>query len=259
MVLYIDFEWETEPLKMALSKNFTLPEKCKNQRSAPTVQCWSVFSDSKLFGSSLISQRDWRGPLLAPPPGPAPAGTRSETARQFLWRTFKFTSNEEEKKATKRKTKRHTEWKSLCHFFSKKTCFPIKISVFWLFVSFWVCFSYECSCMSFSHWFFFFFFCPYTPLPHRLTPPSPHPPTHPPKSSRREAISQWGHMHKKDKNKNWRTSVGGSGGEPLWSGELEKDIRKKLKWRDEGRRTLTLYHLKGFFVFVFVWDATETC
>lgn len=179
MVLYIDFEWETEPLKMALSKNFTLPEKCKNQRSAPTVQCWSVFSDSKLFGSSLISQRDWRGPLLAPPPGPAPAGTRSETARQFLWRTFKFTSNEEEKKATKRKTKRHTEWKSLCHFFSKKTCKNLSLliicvflSVFFIWMQLYVFFTLIL--------FFFFFLSLHTPpsSPHSTLPP-PNPPTHP--------------------------------------------------------------------------------
>lgn len=155
MVLYIDFEWETEPLKMALSKNFTLPEKCKNHRSAPTVRCWSVALTQNCLEVVLDLTRDWRGPLLAPPPGPKPrpqpaAGARSGTPRQFLRWTFKFTSNEEEKKATKRKKRRHTGWKSLCHFFSKKTCFSVKISVFWLFVLSCV-FSYECSCMSFSH------------------------------------------------------------------------------------------------------------
>lgn len=105
---------------------------------------------------------------------------------------------------------------------------------------FFVCFSDECSCMSFSHWFFFFFFSLHTP------PSSPHStPQNPPGENR----SQWGHMHKKDKNKNWRTSVGGSGGEPVmirWAG---KRHQKKTKMTRRGRRTLTLYHLKVFFCF----------
>lgn len=90
----------------------------------------TVFSDSKLFGSSLISQRDWRGPLLAPPPAPPPAGARSETARQFLRRTFKFNSNEEEKKATKREKKETYRMKITLPLFLPKNVFPIKISVF---------------------------------------------------------------------------------------------------------------------------------
>lgn len=126
MVLYIDFEWETEPLKMALSKNFTLPEKCKNRRRAPRVDSridQTVF-DSKLFGSSLISQRDWRGGRLLArkkgeiffllfccccfflfvklplPPPPAPEARRR--ANSCRW-TFKFTLNEEQTKMRRKK------------------------------------------------------------------------------------------------------------------------------------------------------------
>lgn len=125
MVLYIDFEWETEPLKMALSKNFTLPEKCKNRRRAPRVDSridQTVF-DSKLFGSSLISQRDWRGGRLLArkkgenfscfsavvgfffvklplPPPPVPEARRR--ANSCRW-TFKFTLNEEQTKNKKEK------------------------------------------------------------------------------------------------------------------------------------------------------------
>lgn len=192
MVLYIDFEWETEPLKMALSKNFTLPEKCKNHQRAPTVQCWSdSFFESKLFGSSLISQRNWRGPLLAPPFSRPLAGTRSETPRQFLRWTFKFTSNEEEKKA-KTKEETYRMKKSRCHFFSKKNK---NLSLLIIYV-FFCCFSYECSLCLF-HIESFFFICLHTPS----LIASFRPPTRPKKNPPGENRSQWGHMHKKDKNK----------------------------------------------------------
>lgn len=241
MVLYIDFEWETEPLKMALSKNFTLPEKCKNHRSAPTVQCWSdSFFDSKLFGSSLISQRDWRGPLLAPPPAPPPRAPEARQHANSCGERSSLLQMKKRRKQQKGKKRRHTEWKSLCHFFSKKTCFSVKISVFWLFVSFLCVFQMNAAVCLFHIDSFFFFFSLHTP------PSSPHStPQNPPGENR----SQWGHMHKKDKNKNWRTSVGGSGGEPVmirWAG---KRHQKKTKMTRRGRRTLTLYHLKFFFCF----------
>ena len=110
-------------------------------------------------------------------PAPAPAGARSETARQFLRWTFKFTSNEEEKEEKNKPKRRHRKWESLCHFFSPKnnSFFSVKISVFWLFVS---CFPYECRCVSFSHWFFFFFPSWHTPPSaprYTPTPPKTHP------------------------------------------------------------------------------------
>lgn len=185
MVLYIDFEWETEPLKMALSKNFTLPEKCKNHQRAPTVQCWSdSFFESKLFGSSLISQRNWRGPLLAPPFSRPLAGTRSETPRQFLRWTFKFTSNEEEKKA-KTKEETYRMKKSRCHFFSKKNK---NLSLLIIYV-FFVVFHMNAACVFFTLNLFFFHLFTH-PLPHRLIPP-PHPPKK--KSSWRESIPMRSH------------------------------------------------------------------
>lgn len=189
MVLYIDFEWETEPLKMALSKNFTLPEKCKNHQRAPTVQCWSdSFFESKLFGSSLISQRNWRGPLLAPPssrpprrrqkrdPAPIPA---VNVQVYFKWR----------RKESKNQRGDVQNENHVATFSPKK---KIKISVFWLFMSFFVVFHMNAACVFFTLILFFHLFT--HPLPHRLIPP-PHPPKkkNPPGENR----SQWGHMHKK--------------------------------------------------------------
>lgn len=112
MVLYIDFEWETEPLKMALSKNFTLPEKCKNHSRALRESLILIRQFySKLFGSSLNTQRNWRSTIVI--------GIRSKAMRQFLQWTFKFTLNEENEKekrqnAIKNNIKNH--WmKTLCH------------------------------------------------------------------------------------------------------------------------------------------------
>lgn len=258
MVLYIDFEWETEPLKMALSKNFTLPEKCKNHRSAPTVRCWSVALTQNCLEVVLDLTRDWRGPLLAPPPGPQPrpqpaAGARSGTPRQFLRWTFKFTSNEEEKKATKRKKKETYRMKITLPLFLQKNVFFRKNLSLLIICPFLRVFLWMQLYVFFTLILFFF-------LTHPSLIASLHPPPHPPnpKSSRREAIPMRSHAQKKkDKNKNWRTSVGGSGGEPVmirWAG---KRHQKKTKMTRRGRRTLTLYHWKAFFVFV--WDATETC
>lgn len=115
------------------------------------------------------------------PPAPPPAGARSETARQFLRRTFKFNSNEEEKKATKREKKETYRMKITLPLFLPKNVFPIKISVFRLFVSFCVCVCFIrmqlyvfFTLILFFRWFVF----PCTPLPHRLNPP-PTPPNPP--------------------------------------------------------------------------------
>lgn len=257
MVLYIDFEWETEPLKMALSKNFTLPEKCKNHRSAPTVRCWSVALTQNCLEVVLDLTRDWRGPLLAPPPGPKPRpparrGRQKRDATPipavnvqvyFKWRREE--SNKKEKKETYR-------MKITLPLFLQKNMFFRKNLSLLIICPFLCVFLWMQLYVFFTLILFFF---PYTPLPHRLTPPHPPPPN--PKSSRREAIPMRSHAQKKDKSKNWRTSVGGSGGEPVmirWAG---KRHQKKTKMTRRGKRTLTLYHLKVFFVFV--WDATETC
>lgn len=213
------------------------------------------FFDSKLFGSSLISRRDWRGPLLAPPP-PLPCRRQKRDPAPIPAVNVQVYFKRR-RKESKKKKRRRTEWKWLCHFFSKKTCFSIKISVFLIIsVFFFVVFRMNAACVFFTLILFFCLFV-YTPLPHRLTPPSPpHPPTPtPPKNSSWRDPNEVTCIKKKDKNKNWRTSVGGSGGEPVmirWAG---KRHQKKIKWRDGGggggrRRTLTLYRLK-VFVFVF--------
>lgn len=129
------------------------------------------FFDSKLFGSSLISRRDWRGPLLAPPPplpcrrqkrGPAPIPAVNVQVY------FKRRRKESKKK------RRRTEWKWLCHFFSKKTCFSIKISVFWLFMSFFVVFRMNAACVFFT---LILFFCLFThPFLIASLPPTTLPP-----------------------------------------------------------------------------------
>lgn len=159
MVLYIDFEWETEPLKMALSKNFTLPEKCKNHQRAPTVQCWSdSFFESKLFGSSLISQRNWRGPLLAPPssrpprrrqkrdPAPIPA---VNVQVYFKWRR-------KESKNQRRDVQNENHVATFSPKKKNKNLSLLIIYVFFLLFFIWM------QLVSFSHWFFFFI-CLHTP------------------------------------------------------------------------------------------------
>lgn len=191
MVLYIDFEWETEPLKMALSKNFTLPEKCKNHRSAPTVQCWSdSFFDSKLFGSSLISQRDWRGPLLAPPPAPPLRAPEARQHANSCGERSSLLQMKKRRKQQKGKKKETYRMKITLPLFLQKNVFFRKNLSLLIICVFFVCFSDECSCMSFSHWFFFFFFLTHASLIASL---------HPPKSSRREPIPMRSHAQKGQK------------------------------------------------------------
>lgn len=174
---------------MALSKNFTLPEKCKNHwRALRESNIDQTVFYSKLFGSSLISQRNWRGLLLAR--ALFYIGARSKMARQFLWWTFKFTLNEEEKKKKKNWHKEEETKKmqenilngnhfatGCCFFFSKKNiCFSIKISVFFVFH------------MNAALYLFHIDSFSVPPLPCRLTPSLKTLP---------ENRSKWGHMQKK--------------------------------------------------------------
>lgn len=105
---------------MALSKNFTLPEKCKNHWRALRESLILIrqFLYSKLFGSSLIFLRETGAGAAS---GHALSlfslfffffprvGARSKTTRQFLWWTFKFTLNEEREKERKKQTKERKE------------------------------------------------------------------------------------------------------------------------------------------------------
>lgn len=172
MVLYIDFEWETEPLKMALSKTLHCLKNVKTTR-APTVQCWSDsfltqnYLEVVLYLGGTGVDRFWPRPHLSL------AGARSEAPRQFLRWTFKFTSNEGEKKA-KKKEETYRMKMTLPLFLQKNVFFHKNLSLLIIYVFFLLFFVWM-QLVSFSHWFFFLFV--YTPLPHRLTPP---PPTLPP-------------------------------------------------------------------------------
>lgn len=143
MVLYIDFEWETEPLKMALSKNFTLPEKCKNHRSAPTVQCWSdSFFDPELFGSSLISQKGLAWTASGPAPGPPRAPEASSppipavnVQVYFKWRREE--SNKKEKQKNKKKKETYRMKITLPLFLQKNVFFRKNLSL--LIISLFLC------------------------------------------------------------------------------------------------------------------------
>lgn len=196
MVLYIDFEWETEPLKMALSKNFTLPEKCKNHRSAPTVRCWSVALTQNCLEVVLDLTRDWRGPLLAPPlaPSPAPSPPRAPEAGRHANSCGERSSLLQMKKRRKQQKGKKGDIQDENHF----ATFSPKKRVFRKNLSLLIICPFLCVFLWMQLYVFFtliLFFFPYTPLPHRLTPPTPPPPN--PKSSRREAIPMRSHAQKK--------------------------------------------------------------
>ena len=98
---------------MALSKNFTLPEKCKNhQESALRDRVLNIdqtvsFFNSKQFGSSLIFYHVETGGRLLLTSGRY-SGDRSKTTRQSPYQTFKFTLNKEE---TQKKEQKKNELK----------------------------------------------------------------------------------------------------------------------------------------------------
>lgn len=183
--------------------------------------------------------------------------------RQFLWWTFKFTLNEEEKKTDRKKKKKnagkHTEWKSLCHrfllFFSPKrnTCNSIKISVFFVFHMNAALYLFHIDSFSLTH-----------PLPLYISPPrktlpDPNEVTckkNNKKNTKGKKNTKKPKKEKKiQKNSKFKRSVGsGGGGEPGY----DQVSSEKTSEKTMTGRTMTLFWW-GFFselfcLFVFFWE-----
>lgn len=184
MVLYIDFEWETEPLKMALSKTLHCLKNVKTTR-APTVQCWSDsfltqnYLEVVLYLSGTGVGRFWP----RPPPLPCrrqkrdPAPIPAVNVQVY----FKRRRKESEKKEETYRMKM-----TLPLFLQKNVFFHKNLSLLIISV-FFVVFRMNAACVFFT---LILFFC-------LFTHPSLIASLPPPQQQQKILLerSQWGHMH----------------------------------------------------------------